>query len=225
MPMVQLSMVDTFLGADILVKSSKNVSIENTVLDAPSYAGIVFKEDNKQCSITGNTIKNSKRFSIALLGAKFKGNIEENTITKSSDIAIYLYNSTLNGDIDSNEIKNCKATAIYAGQTAIEGDIRNNTIKNVKANGINIYHGSHVNAIDGNLLDGIGGRDSGFNGNTAISLNADEGPGKKHSQLMQKALQIISLKMSLIQVLLFTQAQAVAKKAVLIKIRHISKVI
>ncbi len=168
-----------FSGAGILVKGGDNISITNTVIENPVYAGIVFKDTNNECSVSGNTVNNSKKFSIAFLGAEFEGDIEENTITKSAEIAIYIYNSTLTGDIASNNIKNCKATAVYAGQSAIDGDIRENTIKNVKGNGINIYHGSHVNAIDGNLLDGIGGRDSGFNGNTAISLNADEGPGKK----------------------------------------------
>lgn len=168
-----------FNGSGILVNGGENISITNTVIENPPYGGIVFKGNNKKCSISGNTVNNSKKFSITLLGALFEGNIEENTVTKSAEIAIYIYNSTLKGDIANNNIKNCKATGIYAGLSPIKGDIRKNTIKNVKGNGIGIYHGSHVNAIDGNLLDGIGGRDSGFNGNTAISLNADEGPGKK----------------------------------------------
>lgn len=169
----------SFNGAGILVNGGDNISITDTVIENPPYGGIVFKGINNGCSISGNTVNNSKKFSITLLGAKFKGNIEKNTITKSAEIAIYIYNSTLKGDIANNNIKNCKATGIYAGLSPLNGDIRENTIKNVKGNGIGIYHGSHVNAIDGNLLDGIGGRDSGFNGNTAISLNADEGPGKK----------------------------------------------
>lgn len=177
-----------FSGAGIIVVGGSNISIENTVIENPSYCGIVFKGEDKQCSIKANTIKNAKRFSISLLDAEYKGNIEGNIITKSSDIAIYLYKSKLTGDIANNTIKNCKSRAIYAGHTPINGDIRSNTIKNIKGNGIGIYHGSSVNAIDGNLLDGIGGNNNGFNGNTAISLNADEGPGKKAYKTYAKSI-------------------------------------
>lgn len=168
-----------FNGSGILVNGGDNISITNTVIEKPVYGGIVFKGSNKGCSVSENKVNNSKKLSITLLGAKFEGNIEENTITKSTDIAIYIYNSELKGDIANNTIKNCKATGIYAGLSSIDGDIRENTLKNVKGQGIGIYHASHVNAIDGNLLDGIGGRDNGFNGNVAIMINADEGPGKK----------------------------------------------
>ncbi len=168
-----------FNGSGILVNGSDNVSIKDTVIENPPYGGIVVKGVNKQCSLSGNTVNNSKKWSITLLGAEFEGNIEENTITKSTEIAIYIYNSNLKGDIANNTIKNCKATGIYAGLSPIDGDIKENTLKNVKGQGIGIYHASHVNAIDGNMLDGIGGRDDGFNGNVAIMINADEGPGKK----------------------------------------------
>lgn len=168
-----------FDGSGILVNGGNDISITNTVIENPKYGGIVFKGVNKECTVSGNTVNNSKKLSITLLGAGFEGNIEENTITKSTDIAIYIYNSNLKGDIANNNIKNCKATGIYAGLSSIDGDIRKNTLKNVKGQGIGIYHASHVNAIDGNLLDGIGGRDDGFNGNVAIMINADEGPGKK----------------------------------------------
>ncbi len=168
-----------FNGSGILVNSGDNISIENTVIENPPYGGIVFKGVNRGCSVSGNIVNNSKKLSITLLGAKFEGNIEKNTVTKSTEIAIYIYNSNLKGDIANNNIKNCKATGIYAGLSSIDGDIRKNTLKNVKGNGIGIYHASHVNAINGNLLDGIGGRDNGFNGNVAIMINADEGPGKK----------------------------------------------
>lgn len=168
-----------FNGSGILVNGGDNISITNTVIENPPYGGIVFKGINKECSVSRNTVNNSKKFSITLLGAGFEGNIEENTITKSTEIAIYIYNSNLKGDIASNNIKNCKATGIYAGLSSINGDIRKNILKNVKGNGIGVYHASNVNAIDGNLLDGIGGRDNGFNGNVAIMINADEGPGKK----------------------------------------------
>lgn len=177
-----------FNGQGILVNGGDNVSITNTVIENPVYGGIVFKGINKGCSVSGNTVNNSKKFSITLLGAEFEGDIEENTITKSTEIAIYIYNSNLKGNIANNNIKNCKATGIYAGLSSINGDIRENTLKNVKGQGIGIYHASNVNAIDGNLLDGIGGRDDGFNGNVAIMINADEGPGKKANKTYAKKI-------------------------------------
>ena len=180
-----------FNGQGILVNGRDNVSITNTVIENPVYGGIVFKGINKGCSASGNTVNNSKKFSITLLGAEFEGDIEENTITKSTEIAIYIYNSNLKGNIANNNIKNCKATGIYAGLSSINGDIRENTLKNVKGQGIGIYHASNVNAIDGNLLDGIGGRDDAFN---------EKFPN---------------------QVLPFIQAQAAKRKAVLTRIRHL----
>ena len=169
----------TFQGAGIFVKDSENITIENVTVNNPSECGILVKGVNKQGSIKVNTVTNSKKFSIAFMGAEFDGNIEKNTITKSSDIALYLYNSTLKGNISGNTIKNCQKTAIYAGGTPINGDITNNTIKSVKGHGIGIYHGSHVNAIDSNNMDDIGGANNGGNGDCGIMINADEGSGKK----------------------------------------------
>lgn len=183
-----------FSDGGIIVTGGNNIIIENTTVDSPVNAGIVFKGENTNSSIIGNTVKNSERFSIALMGASFDGDIRENTITNSSDIALYLYNSTLKGDIYENTIEDCAASAFYAGNTPIDGDIRKNTIKNVKGNGIGIYHGSHVNAIDNNELIDIGGMHDGFNGDCGIHINADEGPGKKANPTYAKSITNNTLK-------------------------------
>lgn len=168
-----------FMRGGILIRGKKNITVKNTTIDSPPDCGIAIKNDNIQASITENTIKKASRFSIACMGATFKGNISKNTVLKSNDIGIYLYMSSFKGDISGNTIKDGKLTAIYAGVTAMNGDIKNNTIKNVKGHGIGIYHGSHVNAIDGNKMDGIGGANNGGNGDCGIMINADEGSGKK----------------------------------------------
>jgi len=179
-----------FSGAGILVTGGSGTTIKNTTIDGAPEFGIAFKNDTgKNNLIQGNTVKNGAgRFSITLLGATYRGDIDGNTIQKAPDIAMYLYNSKMKGDITGNTIKNCKMSAFYAGITSIDGDIRNNTITNVKGNGIGIYHGSHVNAIDGNKLDGIGGKNSGFNGDNGIMINADEGPGKKATPTYAKCI-------------------------------------
>ena len=134
-----------------------------------------------------------------------------------------MYNSTLKGNISGNTIKNCQKTAIYAGGTPINGDITNNTIKSVKGHGIGIYHGSHVNAIDSNNMDDIGGANNGGNGDCGIMINADEGSGKKHIQLMLKALLIILLKMLHILELSFMPDLAAMITVKPTRIKHILK--
>ncbi len=168
-----------FKKSGIFVRSSKNITVKNTTVDSPVEHGILIKESNTKTVISKNTVKKAAKNSIALMGAKFEGTIEKNTLTKSEDIAMNLYNSSFKGNISGNSFKDCKKTAIYAGITAINGDIRDNTFKNIKGHGIGIYHGSHVNTIDGNKMDGIGGANNGGNGDCGIMINADEGPGKK----------------------------------------------
>lgn len=168
-----------FKGTGIFVNGGKNITIKNTTLDSPSDCGILIKGDTSNVLVEENSVKKTKRFSIALMGADCKGDIQKNSITQSEDIALYLYNSSFKGDISGNSIKDCKKTAIYTGGTAINGDINDNTIKNVKGHGIGIYHGSHVNTIDGNKMNNIGGLNNGGNGDCGIMINADEGSGNK----------------------------------------------
>ena len=144
-----------FYGIQLLNGSTSNTITDNRVKDFCTN-GIFLSAKSSALSISRNTVTNSGKYAISLLGSKASC-IEGNIIDGSRSHGIFLYDGSSVGSVLSNSISNSKSgSGIVLEKNCSTGMVSGNTVSNMAANGIFVHVNSTAGPVTNNSISGIG---------------------------------------------------------------------